>query len=148
MTSWKRTLSWVSATLVGVVLVGSGVYLAVTDLDRADKLASVAGAVIGVTGLGLSLYGTVLARRARRASISSGGQTLTRVDARGGIDIVHTAAGSVRLGVAQQPPSGSVGKAAVPGAHAASGEQSVQDVRSGGHIRIIRDVGGDVDSIS
>jgi hypothetical protein len=46
-----------------VAAVGLVVYFVGVGLDKADKLASVVGAFIGLAGLGLAGYGTVLARR-------------------------------------------------------------------------------------
>ena len=139
-----RKLLWISAIVAGTAMVAVGVYLAVTDLDRADKVASVTGAIISLVGLGASGYGLVLARRAESAPATDGDQTVERVDARSGIDVVDDVAGSVRLGAA--PPPRPSGAAPRPPERAARGEQVVRDVRTGGHVRLIRGVGGDVDS--
>jgi hypothetical protein len=40
-----------------------GVYFTVVGLDKADKLASVIGAFIGIAGLSLAIYGTITALR-------------------------------------------------------------------------------------
>jgi hypothetical protein len=51
--------------LLCLVVVGLGITFVVIGLERADQLASVLGAFIGLTGLGLSLYG-LLRRPAER----------------------------------------------------------------------------------
>lgn|GEM_PF-5478085 len=45
-----------------VALVALGWYFIAVGLDRADKLASVLGAFVGLLGLGLAIYGTVSSR--------------------------------------------------------------------------------------
>lgn len=136
---------WVSAVLGGLALVGFGVFLGVANLDRADKLASVAGVFVGAVGLVLSGYGIVLARRALRApEASAGRQAVQRVHAAAGVDVIDTVGGSVRLG----NPSSRGGASAGATTPRPSGEQVVRDITSGGHIRVVRGVDGDVDSAS
>jgi hypothetical protein len=147
MSGGKRAAAWVSAVVVGLALVGLGVYLAITDLDRADKLASVIGSFLAAAGLALSGYGLILARRALQSSSRSSGQTVERVRAKSGVDVVDGVGGSVHLGPSQTTsPSAGTSTASAP--PQSSGEQTVRDVQAGGHIRIIRGVGGDVDSAS
>src|SRR5688572_2445168 len=50
---WKRAVPW---AVFGCVIVGIGIYLIATDLDRADKLASVVGGLAGVVGLTITLF--------------------------------------------------------------------------------------------
>ncbi|MET7400419.1 hypothetical protein ABZS66_43725 [Dactylosporangium sp. NPDC005572] len=64
MTGWRRALVWVSVVVGGLVLVGLGTLFVVLGLARADQLASVIGAFVGLTGLPVAVYGVVLARRA------------------------------------------------------------------------------------
>ncbi|MEU8377850.1 hypothetical protein [Streptosporangium sp. NPDC048865] len=45
-----------------VTLVALGWYFIAVGLDRADKLASVLGAFVGLLGLGLAVYGAVSSR--------------------------------------------------------------------------------------
>lgn len=47
----------------GLALGGLGAFFTTTGLDRADKVASVIGTFATLIGLGLSVYGVVLARR-------------------------------------------------------------------------------------
>lgn len=146
MAGWGRVAVWVLAVLLGLALVGLGVWLGVADLDRADKLASVAGVFVGLVGLVLSVYGVVLARRAVRSSGDRGdGQVVERVHASSGLDVVDAVGGSVHLGAGQAIASGARAGTVPP---QPLGEQSVRDVTSGGHVRVVRGVGGDVDSCS
>src|SRR4051812_8898968 len=62
MMRWQRVW-WLLAVTAGVALVGLGVFLVRVGLERADKLGSVIGAFSGLIGLGLSMYGVILARR-------------------------------------------------------------------------------------
>jgi hypothetical protein len=52
---------WVLAG--GVLAIGVGVVFFLIGLDKADKVASSAGLFVGVAGLGVAIYGVVLARR-------------------------------------------------------------------------------------
>jgi drug/metabolite transporter (DMT)-like permease len=135
-----------SAIVGGLILVALGVLFVITGLDTAGKLSEVIGAFAALIGLALSVYGVVLARRARAQPIAPGRQRVDRVDAGRGVDVVDTVAGSVRLGTPVPPPAtGSVSPA--PGAPGgpALGEQSVTNVQAKGAVRVIRGVGGDVD---
>jgi hypothetical protein len=147
MSGGKKAAAWVSAVVIGLALVGFGMYLAIADLDRADKLASVTGPFLAATGLAMSGYGIILARRALQSSNRSSGQTVERVRAKSGVDVVDGVGGSVHLGPSQIP-SPSAGKSTASAPPQPSGEQTVRDVQAGGHVRIIRGVGGDVDSAS
>jgi hypothetical protein len=142
MTGWQRAVTWILALVVGLGIAGLGVYVAIINLDRADKIASVAGALLSMAGLGLSTYGIVVARRASKPSSWLGAQIVERVDAGRDVDLVDGVAGSVRLGAPMSGP------AAPHGANtsATAGEQTVRDVKAGGRVRLIRGVGGNVDS--
>jgi hypothetical protein len=52
-------------TVVGVTVVAVGVLMLWVGLDAADKIGSVVGALCGIIGLGVSVYGLVRARLAR-----------------------------------------------------------------------------------
>ncbi len=56
---------WVVWISVGVVVLAIGAVLLWIGLDAADKVGSVVGALCGVVGLGLSVYGLVQARSGR-----------------------------------------------------------------------------------
>ena len=64
----KNILLWGLLIIGGLVLAASGVYLGVVRLDEADKWGSVAGAVVALLGLPMTVYGIVLARRGRSAA--------------------------------------------------------------------------------
>ena len=60
----RRVLVWTSLLVVGLALVGLGVWFAVVRLDDADKWASVVAALVAVLGVPMTVYGLVLSRRA------------------------------------------------------------------------------------
>jgi drug/metabolite transporter (DMT)-like permease len=62
--SESRRVVRVGVVVGGVTLIGLGVLFVVAGLDKADKIASILGAFIGLVGLVLAGYGVVLARRA------------------------------------------------------------------------------------
>jgi drug/metabolite transporter (DMT)-like permease len=58
-----RVVAWLGGVLFVLAMVSLGGYFAAVGLDEADKVASVIGAFVGLVGLVLAGYGTVLARR-------------------------------------------------------------------------------------
>ncbi len=56
---------WALLTVVGVTVTAVGVLVLWVGLDAADKIGSVVGALCGVIGLGVSVYGLIRARLAR-----------------------------------------------------------------------------------
>ncbi|GAA4101021.1 hypothetical protein [Actinomadura miaoliensis] len=72
----RRRWVWAGAGLTVGAVAGLGVYFAVVGLDRADKLASVVGALVAVVGLALTVYGLVAGsgagRRVRQDARASG----------------------------------------------------------------------------
>ncbi|MER5644351.1 hypothetical protein [Streptosporangium sp. NPDC002524] len=58
----RRALAWSGAAVALMALVALGWYFIAVGLDRADKLASVLGAFVGLLGLGLAVYGAVSSR--------------------------------------------------------------------------------------
>ncbi|MFD8464145.1 hypothetical protein [Streptomyces cyaneofuscatus] len=56
MTRRARIIVWGASVLCVLVAVGLGALAVAGDLDRADKAASLVGAVIGLAGLVVSLY--------------------------------------------------------------------------------------------
>ncbi|MBN6040042.1 hypothetical protein [Amycolatopsis sp. 195334CR] len=76
-TRWRDRL-WVVLVIlvVGLVVAGAGVLVAVAELENADKIASVIGAAAGVLGLVVSGASAVQARRLRpgppRAALAEG----------------------------------------------------------------------------
>ena len=150
VTVGKKVLVWGLLVIGGLALVGLGGFFGVTRLDDADKWGSVVGATVALLGLPITVYGLVLARRGGPDE-DSGGQRVDRVTAGAGVDVVDGVGGSVRLGVPAPPAaSGAVAPAVgsglvTPGQVPTAGEQSVTNVRAKGAVRIVRDVGGDVD---
>jgi hypothetical protein len=59
---------WVGGALTAVAVAGLGLYLTAVGLDKADKLAGVIGAFVGLAGLAIALYGMVADRRLGRIS--------------------------------------------------------------------------------
>ncbi|WP_204286386.1 hypothetical protein [Microbispora amethystogenes] len=58
-----RLSLWAGGLLIVAAVAGTAVYFAVLGLDRADKLASVVGALAAIAGIGLTLCGMFQARR-------------------------------------------------------------------------------------
>ena len=139
---WQITM-WIAG---GLVLVGLGVWGAVANLDAADKIASVASAIVGMAGLGVSGYGIVLARRGP----ATGGQSVTGSTVCGQVTQVRNVRGSVRIGPAASGPKQSqlpypqpAGSAGPTGSD--SGGQSVTGSQVAGPLDQVDGVGGDVD---
>jgi len=128
----------------GLILLGLGAYFVVVGLDRADKIASVIGAFVGLLGLCLSGYALVLTRRGLPQSPSHR-QTVARSTVGGDVLQVRGVGGSVRLG------SGTAGTAAEPSRSVhvkdarAADDQLVTDTQIQGHLRQVDDIGGDVE---
>jgi len=134
----------------GLVLAGLGVWGAVANLDAADKIASVVGAVVGVVGLVLSGYGLVLARR----DSAPGGQAVTDSTIAGRLVQVRGVRGSVRIGSgvagASSPAAMSGPLTTAPSPPPMSptpdqGGQSVTGSHIGGSVFQVDGVGGDAD---
>lgn len=138
MTGVKRALAWVTTIAGGVTLLGVGSAFVVANLDTADKLGSVIGALCALLGLGVSVYGLFLARRTPAAR--PGPQRVDRIDAGRDVHMVDGVSGDVSSGTSRRssaPRGDRLGQVA-------SGEQSVTNVRAKGGVRIVRGVGGDV----
>lgn len=117
-------LTWAAVLGIGLILVVGGLRFVLADLDRADKTASVVGAVVALLGFGLSAYALVLTRRGLVNPSGPGAQTVDRVDAGQDVDVID---GRTR-----------------PDARA-PGAQTVSNVRAGGSVRVIRGHDGDLD---
>ena len=77
----RRSCVWTGAALAVAAVAGLGVYFAMVELDKADKLASVVGALVAVAGLALTLYGLMAGpggagRRVSQDAFASGGRIL------------------------------------------------------------------------
>ncbi|MCD0451939.1 hypothetical protein LO762_22480 [Actinocorallia sp. API 0066] len=72
-----RTIIWSGILVVAATIFGLAVYLLSVGINQADKLASIIGALIGLTGLAVSTYGYLLRKREYpapgRGVASSGG---------------------------------------------------------------------------
>ena len=138
---WQITL-WIGG---GLILVGLGVWGGVANLDAADKIASVASAIVGVAGLGVSGYGIFLARRSPTAS----GQSVTGSTIGGRLSQIQNVSGSVRIGSAapgrQPQPPGGPQPAVSAGPTESSAGQSVTGSQVAGPVDQVDRVGGDVD---
>jgi hypothetical protein len=160
-----RVLAWAGGAVTVAAAAGLGVYFAVAGLDKADKLASVAGAFIGLAGLVASVYGVVQARRDAPGSSSAaveGGQSVAGSTVARGVTQVRGITGSVRIGDAPSPSAAAPAAPAspvpstsglapsgvpepVPEAPGRGGGQSVTDSQVGGDVTQVDGVGGDVD---
>ncbi|HEX4814033.1 MAG TPA: hypothetical protein VFV66_14915 [Nonomuraea sp.] len=71
----KRTLVWVGSGITLAAMAGLAGYFARVGLDAADKLSSVIGVFVAVSGLALALYGTFAGRPSRPPppTVSAGG---------------------------------------------------------------------------
>src|SRR5690349_3825918 len=58
-----RMRRWVVVFAGGLLIAGLGVFLAVQNLDKADKWSSVFGLFVGLAGLGIAVSGVVGGRR-------------------------------------------------------------------------------------
>lgn len=59
----RRVAVFAGVLLAGAALVVLGVVFVAVGLNKASEISGVIGAVVGVAGLSLSVYGIVLARR-------------------------------------------------------------------------------------
>lgn len=155
VTSPRKTLVWSSLLAFGAVLLGVGVWFAVTRLDAADKWGSVIGSLVAVGGLPMTIYAIVLARRANTIASTppgpaAGGQSVTDSTIGGTVTQIRGVRGNVRIGpatpVAAPPPSSAT---APPSANASpasdGGGQSVTRSSTAGALRQVDDVGGNVE---
>ncbi|SCL31684.1 hypothetical protein GA0074692_3158 [Micromonospora pallida] len=135
---------WVALLVVGVALIGLGVFLGVTRLDDADKWGSVIAAMVAVLGLPMTAYGVVLARRQGSAA---GGQSVAGSVVRGGVMQVRRVRGNVRIGPAASRAPAAAGGSPTSGTTGPGGPggQSVTGSWMAGGVRQVDDVGGDVD---
>ncbi|MFC9702262.1 hypothetical protein ACFTWD_16325 [Streptomyces sp. NPDC056943] len=126
----SKALLW-SGAGIGVVGIGALIAVAVTDLGKADQLASVIGAVLAAVGLGLTLWGQfgggVAPAPAAPSVIASGTGSIA---AGGNIGSVATGSGT-----SPAPAPAPTAPAPARGSVTASGDRSVA-------------AGGDIGSVS
>ncbi|MFI1996827.1 hypothetical protein [Actinoplanes sp. NPDC020271] len=136
---------WLVAVVAGVLVAGLGVFLAIQNLDRADKWASVVGLFVGLAGVALTVVGGAGARR------RAGGQSVTDSTIGGGVAQVRGVHGSVRIGpgtsqgALSSPATSSPPSAPSPSADGGVDGQSVTRSSTTGPVRQVDDVGGDVE---
>jgi hypothetical protein len=129
------------------------IYFAIAGLDNADKLASAVGAVVGLVGLGVSVYGLASTRRTSATSPPAGsspGQSVDDSTVGGGVAQVKGVSGSVRIGAAPPStgaaaPSGRTPRSATPPAAPGGSGQSVTGSQVHGSVNQVDGVGGDVE---
>jgi hypothetical protein len=94
--------AWAGAAVTAVAVVTLGTYFAVAGLDRADKLASVFGLFVALTGLVPAVWGFVANRRSGAQDPSppgvsaTGGRSVT-VGENGGIVSTGDGASNVHM---------------------------------------------------
>jgi len=142
----KKTFLWGGLLVVGLTLVGAGVWFGLTQLDTADKWGSVIGSLVALIGLPLTIYGVVLARRSSTQATSGASQvqTVTGSGIAGSVTQIHGVSGSVSVGLpfaAAPPPSA---PAISPPASAEDRGRSVSGSSEFGPVRRPGDVTGDV----
>lgn len=72
MTGRRKVVVWAGSGATVVAVAGLLVYFAVVGLEKADKLASVIGALVGLVGLAVAVFG-LLAPSTRGEGSSDGG---------------------------------------------------------------------------
>ncbi|TDC55474.1 hypothetical protein E1281_12165 [Actinomadura sp. KC345] len=138
----RRALTWGGGIVAVAAAAGLGWHFAAVGLDRADKLASVIGAFVGLTALGVAVYGALSG--GGPGGRPGPGQHVGRTRVGGSVTQVRGVAGSVRTGGASAPPV----PAQAPGGPVPvpeSGGQSVDGSRVSGDVTQVEGVGGDAD---
>ena len=167
----SRFLIWSGVAVAVAATVGLAALFAVAGLGRADEVASVSGAFIGLAGLGLSVYGLIQARShagpgpadgddddASRQAVSGssvGGRTVQVSKAAGGVTVRPSPrppvppAATATAGATQAPaaPTAAAPTAAAPSAAAPTGAAPGAGYRPGQSVSDSR-VGGDVVQIA
>jgi hypothetical protein len=166
----SRFLIWSGVAVAVAATAGLAALFAVAGLGRADEVASVVGAFIGLAGLGVSVYGLVQARSdagpghadgddAGRQAVSGssvGGRTVQVSKAAGGVTVRPSPRAPVPPAAAAAgtqdaaAPTAAAPTAAAPTAAAPTGAgygpgQSVSDSRVGGDVVQIAGADGDVE---
>ncbi|GAA2971501.1 hypothetical protein GCM10010446_65280 [Streptomyces enissocaesilis] len=115
MTGWRRVVWWALAVLGAVATVTLTVLVVAGDLDTADRLASVVGAVAGLAALGVSVYAILRVPVAGPVPVRAQGGS----NAAGGNIRSATARDTTRAPVV---PEGGGGISASGGSNAAGGD--------------------------
>ena len=140
----RRMVIRLALIVSGLALLAIATYLVRTDLDKADKLASVGGFLVGILGTAATLYG-LLGTHSKESARSA--QKVSSSQVGGNVDQLRGIAGSVQIGPASERAEvQTVGpQIASPILTTADEIQEVMDSAVGGDIRQVEDVGGDVD---
>jgi hypothetical protein len=144
VTRWQRVVVWTGAVILGVAVAALGAYFTVIGLDKADKLGSAVGAVVGLAGLGVTGYGIALTVRSSRRDRATS-QVVASSTIRGGVTQVRGVTGGVRIGPKPMAAPRPILSAPSTSPPAESGGQSVMGSHLGGPVRQVDDVDGDVD---
>lgn len=137
MTRARRVAGWSLSIAAGLLVVGSGLSYVILHLDSADKWGSVAGGLVALLGLPVTVYSLAHLRQE-----SASEQQLTRVQVGGNASFVRNIGGSLRIGV---PPSPLAEPASSPPRGRQPGGQSVAKSVVAGSVHLIDGVGGDVE---
>ncbi|GAA0435642.1 hypothetical protein Acor_55850 [Acrocarpospora corrugata] len=65
-------MKWLGVGILVVAVVGMALYLTQVDLAEADQWASVLSAFLGLVGLALTCYGTIVSRTSREQAQTPG----------------------------------------------------------------------------
>jgi hypothetical protein len=125
MTQRARIIVWGVAVLCGLVVVGLGVLAIAGDLDRADMVASVVGAVTGLAGLAVSVYALHRSSVPVPVSPDVAAEGVRSVAAGGNIGRAVTGNNASPSAPAPVPRPGSARTAGQPRPARAEGERSV-----------------------
>lgn len=136
-------LTWSGGSVAAAASAGLAWYFAAVGLDKADKLASVTGIIVGLAGLGVAIYGASSSRATDEVARS--GQRVEGTTVGGSVTQIRGVGGSVRIGNAPASPHptrapGGVAPASGPGG------QSVVESQVSGDVTQVEGVGGDVDA--
>ena len=95
-------MTWGGGTIAVAAAAGLGWYFTLVGLDKADKVASVIGAFVGLAGLGVAVYGALSGRGPD--DIRGSGQHVRGAAVGGSVIQVRGVSGSVRIRGAAVPP--------------------------------------------
>lgn len=130
------TQKWIGIGAGSAITVGLVWYFAVVGLDKADKLASVLGLLLGIASFVMGWLGYTRE--------TTPGQSVQNASVGGGITQVSGTQGSVRIQRRGAPSSSSTPPPSPTTAGAPESGQAVGGSSVGGHVEQVSDTGGDV----